>query len=111
MFAMLRRALPRSMAARLESLTVAALPELRRHAQARYSAAKALAHPWICQDGVAPETPLDITIMSNMKRFSGYNSVKKAILVEIAKTFDRVRRRRHFISYLAVSPNASCRAS
>lgn len=55
--------------------------------QARYSAAKALAHPWISQDGVAPTTPIDISIMKNMQRFAGYNAVKKAILVEVAKTF------------------------
>jgi hypothetical protein len=56
--------------------------------QARFSAAKALAHPWISQDGVAPSTPLDISIMQNMKRFSAYNNVKKTILIEVAKTFD-----------------------
>jgi serine/threonine protein kinase len=56
--------------------------------QARFSAAKALAHPWISQDGIASTTPLDIRIMQNMQRFAGYNQVKKAILIEVAKTFD-----------------------
>lgn len=56
--------------------------------QARFSAAKALSHPWISQDGVAPDTPLDIRIMQNIQRFAGYNQVKKAILVEVAKTFE-----------------------
>lgn len=56
--------------------------------QARFSAAKALSHPWISLDGVAPSAPLDIKIMQNMQRFAGYNNVKKAILVEVAKTFD-----------------------
>ena len=58
------------------------------HVQARFSAAKALSHPWISRDGVAPSTPLDIKIMQNMQRFAGYNNVKKAILVEVAKTFE-----------------------
>ena len=56
--------------------------------QARYSAAKALAHPWISQDGAAPDTPLDVLVVQNIRKFAGYNRVKQAILVEIAKTFD-----------------------
>lgn len=55
--------------------------------QARYSAARALAHPWIAQDGIAPDAPLDVRVIQNMSRFASYNRVKKAILVEIAKTF------------------------
>lgn len=55
--------------------------------QARFSASKALAHPWIAQDGIAPDAPLDVRVIQNMSRFAGYNRVKKAILVEIAKTF------------------------
>lgn len=56
--------------------------------QARYSAAKALAHPWISQDGAAPDAPLDVLVVQNIRKFSGYNRVKQAILVEIAKTFE-----------------------
>lgn len=55
--------------------------------QARYSAARALAHPWIAQDGKAPDAPLDVRVIQNMSRFAGYNRVKKAILVQIARTF------------------------
>jgi Ca2+-binding EF-hand superfamily protein len=55
--------------------------------QARFSAAKALSHPWISQDGIASDAPLDVRVIQNMSRFAGYNRVKKAILVEIAKTF------------------------
>lgn len=60
---------------------------MRCHIQARYSAARALAHPWIAQDGIAPDAPLDVRVIQNMNRFAGYNRVKKAILVEIARTF------------------------
>lgn len=56
--------------------------------QARYSAARALAHPWIAQDGAAPDAPLDVLVVQNIRKFSGYNRVKQAILVEIAKTFE-----------------------
>lgn len=56
--------------------------------QARYSAARALAHPWISQDGAAPDAPLDVLVVQNIRKFSGYNRVKQAILVEIAKTFE-----------------------
>lgn len=55
--------------------------------QARYSAARGLAHPWISQDGIAPDAPLDVRVIQNMSRFASYNRVKKAILIEIAKTF------------------------
>ena len=37
-------------------------------------------HPWICEDGVAPDRPLDLAILSRMKQFTAMNKMKKIAL-------------------------------
>lgn len=37
-------------------------------------------HPWICKDGVAPDRPLDLAILSRMKQFTAMNKMKKIAL-------------------------------
>jgi hypothetical protein len=37
-------------------------------------------HPWIREDGEAPDKPLDITVISRMKQFRAMNKLKKVAL-------------------------------
>merc|ERR1711920_129504 len=51
---------------------------LTMDARARITAAQALAHPWVRTDGNAPDTPLDIGVISHMKKFQAAGKLKKA---------------------------------
>jgi calcium-dependent protein kinase len=42
-------------------------------------------HPWLRQQGVAMERPLDSVVLSRMKKFSAMNKLRKAALLVIAK--------------------------
>lgn len=37
-------------------------------------------HPWIQEDGVAPDKPLDSAVLSRLKQFSAMNKLKKMAL-------------------------------
>jgi len=37
-------------------------------------------HPWIKEDGEAPDTPLDNAVMNRLKQFRAMNQFKKAAL-------------------------------
>jgi calcium-dependent protein kinase len=37
-------------------------------------------HPWIREDGEAPDKPLDITVIGRMKQFRAMNKLKKVAL-------------------------------
>jgi hypothetical protein len=37
-------------------------------------------HPWICDQGVAPDRPLDPAVLSRIKQFSAMNKLKKMAL-------------------------------
>jgi hypothetical protein len=37
-------------------------------------------HPWIKEDGEAPDTPLDNAVMNRLKQFTAMNQFKKAAL-------------------------------
>lgn len=37
-------------------------------------------HPWIKEDGDAPDTPLDDVVLDRMKQFRAMNQFKKAAL-------------------------------
>jgi hypothetical protein len=37
-------------------------------------------HPWIKEDGEAPDTPLDNAVMNRLKQFKAMNQFKKAAL-------------------------------
>ncbi|XP_071730906.1 calcium-dependent protein kinase 17 isoform X3 [Rutidosis leptorrhynchoides] len=50
----------------------------------RMTAHQVLAHPWIKEDGEAPDTPLDNAVMSRLKQFRAMNKFKKVALRVIA---------------------------
>jgi len=37
-------------------------------------------HPWICENGVAPDRALDPAVLSRLKQFSAMNKLKKMAL-------------------------------
>lgn len=37
-------------------------------------------HPWIKEDGEAPDTPLDNAVMNRLKQFKAMNNFKKVAL-------------------------------
>jgi len=39
-----------------------------------------LGHPWICENGVAPDRSLDPAVLSRLKQFSAMNKLKKMAL-------------------------------
>lgn len=50
---------------------------LDRRPQQRIKAYEVLCHPWIVDDTVAPEKPLDSAVLSRLKHFSAMNNLKK----------------------------------
>ncbi|XP_057801100.1 calcium-dependent protein kinase 14-like [Salvia miltiorrhiza] len=50
----------------------------------RLTAAQVLNHPWIKEDGEAPDTPLDNAVLSRLKQFRAMNKFKKVALRVIA---------------------------
>lgn len=45
-------------------------------------------HPWICENGVAPDRALDPAVLSRLKQFSAMNKLKKmALRVSVQHTF------------------------
>nr|ADM88045.1 CDPK11 [Nicotiana tabacum] len=45
-----------------------------------------LSHPWICENGVAPDRALDPAVLSRLKQFSAMNKLKKMALRVIAES-------------------------
>jgi calcium-dependent protein kinase len=43
----------------------------------RLTAADVLNHPWIREDGEAPDKPLDSTVLVRIKQFRAINKLKK----------------------------------
>lgn len=39
-----------------------------------------VAHPWVCENGVAPDRALDPAVLSRLKQFSAMNKLKKMAL-------------------------------
>lgn len=58
---------------------------LNSNPKERFTAHQVLCHPWICEDGVAPDRPLDPAILSRMKQFLAMNKMKKIALRVIAE--------------------------
>ncbi|MBA0738076.1 hypothetical protein Gogos_011487 [Gossypium gossypioides] len=58
---------------------------LERHPKSRISAYQVLCHPWIVDDRVAPDKPLDSAVLSRLKQFSAMNKLKKMALRVIAE--------------------------
>ena len=52
----------------------------------RLTAENILNHPWVAEDGDAPDTPLDNVVMSRMKKFTAMNKFKKVGMLALAKT-------------------------
>ncbi|KAL9238339.1 hypothetical protein vseg_012772 [Gypsophila vaccaria] len=52
----------------------------------RLTAHQVLCHPWICENGVAPDRALDPAVLSRLKHFSAMNKLKKMALRVIAES-------------------------
>ncbi|GAB2267557.1 Calcium-dependent protein kinase 5 [Dionaea muscipula] len=52
----------------------------------RLTAHQVLCHPWICENGVAPDRALDAAVLSRLKQFSAMNKLKKMALRVIAES-------------------------
>ena len=53
----------------------------------RITAAQALSHPWVRVDGDAPDVPMDISVISHMKKFVGAGRLKKIFMQSVASTY------------------------
>ncbi|GLJ50920.1 hypothetical protein SUGI_1084340 [Cryptomeria japonica] len=51
----------------------------------RLTALQVLKHPWIREDGEAPDTPIDSAVLTRMKQFRAANKLKKVALKVIAE--------------------------
>ncbi|KAJ4825771.1 Mitogen-activated protein kinase cpk1 [Turnera subulata] len=58
---------------------------LDRDPKKRLTAHQVLCHPWVRDDGVAPDKPLDSAVLSRLKQFSAMNKLKKMALRIIAE--------------------------
>lgn len=54
----------------------------------RLTAAQALSHKWVREDGDALNIPLDISVLANMREFVKYNRLKQLGLRALASTLD-----------------------
>ncbi|KAM7264612.1 hypothetical protein ACFE04_002295 [Oxalis oulophora] len=59
---------------------------LIRDPKKRLTAHEVLCHPWVQEDGVAPDKPLDSAVLSRLKQFSAMNKLKKMALRVIAES-------------------------
>ncbi|KAG6437545.1 hypothetical protein SASPL_102464 [Salvia splendens] len=59
---------------------------LIRDPKRRLTAHEVLCHPWVQEDGVAPDKPLDSAVLSRLKQFSAMNRLKKMALRVIAES-------------------------
>ncbi|XP_065856129.1 calcium-dependent protein kinase 26-like [Euphorbia lathyris] len=58
---------------------------LIRDPKRRIRAHEVLCHPWVQEDGVAPDKPLDSAVLSRLKQFSAMNKLQKMTLRVIAE--------------------------
>ncbi|XP_057805879.1 calcium-dependent protein kinase 26 [Salvia miltiorrhiza] len=56
------------------------------HPSDRLTAHQVLSHPWISENGVAPDRALDPAVLSRLKQFSAMNRLKKMALRVIAES-------------------------
>ncbi|CAN1854099.1 Calcium-dependent protein kinase 1 [Linum perenne] len=59
---------------------------LVRDPRRRLTAHEVLCHPWVQEEGVAPDKPLDSAVLSRLKQFSAMNKLKKMALLVIAES-------------------------
>ncbi|CAI5532386.1 unnamed protein product [Closterium sp. Naga37s-1] len=50
---------------------------LDRNPETRLTAKQVLEHPWVSEAGVAPDTPLDPTVFSRLKRYAAMTHIRK----------------------------------
>ncbi|CAN0879295.1 Calcium-dependent protein kinase 2 [Linum grandiflorum] len=58
---------------------------LVREPNKRITTHEVLCHPWVREDGVAPDKPLDPAVLTRLKQFSAMNKLKKMALRIIAE--------------------------
>ncbi|XP_078447776.1 calcium-dependent protein kinase 2-like [Wolffia australiana] len=58
---------------------------LERDPVKRLTAAQVLEHPWIREDGEAPDKPIGVAVLTRMKQFRAMNKLKKLALKVIAE--------------------------
>ncbi|KAJ4965564.1 hypothetical protein NE237_017413 [Protea cynaroides] len=58
---------------------------LRHDPRKRITAAKALEHPWLKEDGEASDKPIDSAVLIRMKQFRAMNKLKKVAIKVIAE--------------------------
>ncbi|KAL5566339.1 hypothetical protein UlMin_029503 [Ulmus minor] len=58
---------------------------LERNPKKRPTAHEVLCHPWIVDDRIAPDKPLDSAVLSRLKQFSAMNKLKRMALRVIAE--------------------------
>ncbi|PWA77575.1 calcium-dependent protein kinase 6 [Artemisia annua] len=58
---------------------------LQSDPKARLTAVEVLNHPWMREDGDAPDKPIDIAVLTRMKQFRAMNKLKKVALKVIAE--------------------------
>jgi len=59
---------------------------LNPNAAKRLKAHQVLCHPWICEDGVAPERSSDSAVQTRLKNFSAMNKLKEMAIHVIAES-------------------------
>ncbi|EFJ09896.1 calcium dependent protein kinase [Selaginella moellendorffii] len=59
---------------------------LKQDPKERMTPLEVLNHPWLKEDGEAPDVPLDNAVLSRMKQFSAMNKLKKLALKVIAES-------------------------
>jgi calcium-dependent protein kinase len=59
---------------------------LNPNAAKRLKAHQVLCHPWICEDGVAPDRPSDSAVQTRLKNFLAMNRLKKMAIRVIAES-------------------------
>ncbi|KAJ6382388.1 hypothetical protein OIU77_030940 [Salix suchowensis] len=69
---------------------------LVRDPKKRLTAHEVLCHPWVRDDGVAPDKPLDPAVLSRLKQFSAMNKIKKLARRIIAENLSEEERLRRF---------------
>ncbi|KAL4592796.1 hypothetical protein LXL04_005801 [Taraxacum kok-saghyz] len=58
---------------------------LKSDPKERLTAVEVLNHPWMREDGDAPDKPIDIAVLTRMKQFRAMNKLKKVALKVIAE--------------------------
>lgn len=58
---------------------------LRQDPKERLTAVEILNHPWVREDGIASDKPIDIAVLTRMKQFRAMNKLKKVALKVIAE--------------------------